>query len=152
MEINKPMGEKVARLLQPGVCDQDPACVRSNDHCLHPRAIHGLTEKEWSHWSSGLAWGIGWESATVSSGLKTRGSLIHIATGKLVPGSRLLGKGPRWGESMLPGRKAVKAPQHHWEEGAGSAKPWARRGLSVSSPAAELETKVWVHVSALGWR
>ena len=46
----------------------------------------------------------------MSSGFKTRGSLIHIAAGKLVPGSHLLGKGPRWGGGTLHGRKAGK---HH---------------------------------------
>ena len=110
MEINKPMGEKVAWLLQPGVCDWDPAGLGSNDHFLHPQAIHGVTEKEQAHWCWGVAWGIGWESASVSSGFKTRGSLIHIAAGKLVPGSHLLGKGPRWGGGTLHGRKAGK---HH---------------------------------------
>ena len=124
MEINKPMGEKVARLLRPGVCDWDPAGLGSNDHFLHPQAIHGLTEKEQAHGYRGLACGIGWEPASVSSGFKTRGSLIHIAAGKLVPGSRLLGQGPRWGGGTLRGRKAGKAPENHrWEGGAGSANP-----------------------------
>ena len=66
----------------------------------------------------------------MSSGLKTRGSLIHIAAGRLGPDFRLLGQGPRWGESTLRGRKHVT-----WQKGSKSGAAPLRRGSRECKPA-----------------